>query len=223
MAIQRTSTVLRELLELVGAEADGMGDEDVREILRKGVPHALKAQLDIMIAGENEKTRAYAADRWLDRSGYSPIQKVAVKEQISFDPETLRALMAIAAEDDQDSRIRTAVGEGSQAGPGGDPAAIEAEVEGEPLLLLQGGAGEPGSDAHLSPAALQRDPRPTDSTQAAGVAARSPEDDHRNKGEADLEVDSEAGAADVLRCERDDAVGAEQRRAGLPEPSGDPT
>jgi hypothetical protein len=122
--------VLAELLDLVGREnMPALPREDVESILNAGVSHALKTHLDLMIGGSSERTKAWVAKDWLDRSGLAPVQKVAVREHISFDAKTLEALKRIASEDDdRDGVVREAVVEDAEPGLGSDPGDAAPEV-----------------------------------------------------------------------------------------------
>ena len=94
------NSVLRELLDIMGRDRlPVLSVEETEDVLKAGVPYALSTQLDLMLGGDNERTRAWLADRWLDRAGYSPVQKMAVQQRIQIDPATLAALKAIADED----------------------------------------------------------------------------------------------------------------------------
>lgn len=169
--------VVRDLLALIGkGEEEDLTDQDVQDILRGGVKHALKAQLDIILGAENDKTKAYMAEQWLNRAGYSPVQKMAVKNQIAFEPETLQALLAVMKEDDQNSQLRAGTGQGSLDGPGGDPAIIE--IEGEEIVILpgEGDSGEPGPDTKVPSESVLHDTRPPAQEEAAGGAERASKD-----------------------------------------------
>lgn len=146
-----TDNVLQELLDLIGRDQLAeMDPEDVEGILKAGVPHALKTQLDLMIGAGSERARMWTSDRWLDRAGYSPVQKVAVKQQLSLDKATLEALRQIAAEDDdRDSGVCEKVGGGDQPGLGGNPGVLEGEVEEKSVLLQQGHPRVPGPESKL--------------------------------------------------------------------------
>ena len=83
-SIQKNPNVLRELMELINDGEDFIQPEEVEAVLKRGIPHALRAQLDVIMGGENERVRSHAAEQWLNRSGYAPVQKVAVKQQLSL-------------------------------------------------------------------------------------------------------------------------------------------
>ena len=135
--------VLAELLDLMGkGNMPEVSDEEINELLKRGVPIALKEQLNLMMGAGQEKVKAWMIKEWLDRAGWSPVQKIAVAKKISFDDKTLRALAAIAAEDG-DTIDAVEVLEGEKQGedavaesaaeipaPGGEPALLS-EAQGE--------------------------------------------------------------------------------------------
>lgn len=186
---------LRELLALI--ESDNLPattPEEVEQLLQAGVPHALKSHLEVIIGGANEKTRVYAADRWLDRAGISAVTKVAVHKKISIDPRTLEALSRIAKEDEgiidvAYSELRAELGEANGDGLGGDKGGAEGKVQEVVILPLQSSAGEPGPDAGVPSEAMLRDPMAGGATEVAGGAASAPKDQHSDPIQADLALD----------------------------------
>jgi hypothetical protein len=183
--------VLSDLLDLVGRDGATLEEEGVQEILKAGVPHALKAHLDLMLGGASERARMWVADRWLDRAGHSVIQKQAIKHQISLDPATLAALKQIALEDSSPVIIEA-------NGHGRDPAAITGEVQSFPVLLGEGGPGLQGSKPALSPEAVLRNPVNDAQTKAPDGAAGTSQDVHCDTGVSDLAPYPEARSAAVL-------------------------
>lgn len=156
MSTPRNEDVLGELLALIGStEAPQLSTDDVNEIFQRGVPLALKEQLKLITGGGSEKIRAWMIKEWLDRSGYTPVTKIAVAKKITLDEKTLRVLSKIAEEDvttvDSDSGVCEAVLEAGEAGPGSDPARLEAESQEVALLPEQGDLGLRGPDPDLSP------------------------------------------------------------------------
>ena len=186
-------SVIKDLLELIGSEGRGnaLSPEEVNDILQNGVKHALKAQLDVIVSSDNDKTKAFVAKDWLDRAGYKPADKVIAKNIIAFDPETLRVLALIAAEseDDQDSGVRTFVGEIIEDGSGRDQGALEAEITEVSLLSEQSSAGIQGSQPDVPQEAGVGDSGPDGKKEVAGGEPGASEDDPGNDSESNLPVD----------------------------------
>jgi hypothetical protein len=98
--MQKPDNLLSELLDLIGTEGvPQMTPEDVNDFLQKGVPLALREQLNLITGASQEKIKAWMIKEWLDRSGYTPVTKIAVQKKISLDEKTLKVLAKISEED----------------------------------------------------------------------------------------------------------------------------
>jgi hypothetical protein len=163
--------LLQELLELIGTEKlPQMSTEDINELLQKGVPLALREQLNLITGPTQERVKAWMIKEWLDRSGFTPVTKIAVAKKITLDDKTLRILQAISEEDDTtidtDFEVCEKARPTVEVGSGPDPAQPEVEMQEVALLSEQGGPGVSGPDPRLPSQDVQVRPGPDDPSKA---------------------------------------------------------
>ncbi len=189
------NNVLQDLLDLIGRDSfeETVNSEDVAAILKAGVPACLKSQLDLIVGGGSERARMWTSEQWLNRAGYSPVQKVAVKQMLQLDPATLEALKLIAKEDDDPIEgVCQPLIEDDGDGIGADPGTIEREVQEVSVLLRKGGNRVPGSDSDVPSADVPIRPEPGGVEKAGRASEGSSQDLGVHQREADMETDPKA-------------------------------
>lgn len=170
MSSPKNESLLAELLSIIGTnELPPATEEEINEILKRGIPLVLKEQLGLIISAGQERNKAWMIKEWLDRAGLVPVQKVAIAQKIQLDEKTLKVLAAIAAEDDPDSELCETVVGLEEGRPGGDPPQPAAEGSEIPLLPEQGDPGISGPDAGLPPADVPVRPGPDDPPEVGGA------------------------------------------------------
>lgn len=128
---------------MVGGQGPQLSTDDVNEIFQAGVPLALKEQLKLITGSASEKTKAWMIKEWLDRSGYTPVTKIAVQKKISLDEKTLRVLAKISQEDgDVIDAVEIVETQEPREGERTEPEATVLTSRNEPELLPEK-SGEP--------------------------------------------------------------------------------